>query len=427
MKKKGGIFCITARYFLFPVKTPAWLKKYFSLLILVLLLCSSATAQNCTLINTIPATPPSSGVLDSLVNATKPGYYSVLGTNIYDSYDINGHGDSTTISPSNLFWINYDSNPTGPLNRCGVWGKMDPDSLGFSVCINIPADKSYYMGFAADNSGTLKIDGQIVLQGLGFYAWGIYKISLTQGKHLVEFKVKNFGGSGALGFEIYDNTKDQITNATSYGDLNIVFSTQNEIGATVEEGDPATSYSCPVGYIPDYCSSTVPTCTQFTPIPVTKPDLGPDINLCFDDSVILSPAPGTFTSYLWQDGSTMPTLKVTRSGTYWVKVTYENGCSASDTVVVKVIGCLPAVIPNTFTPNGDGINDTWKIDGLAGFSNCTVSVYTRWGQLVFKSTGYPKPWDGTSNGKDLPFGTYYYIIDLKNNAPPISGNVTIVR
>ena len=164
-----------------------------------------------------------------------------------------------------------------------------------------------------------------------------------------------------------------------------------------------------------------------TNLTVNKPNLGPDRNLCFDDSFLLSPGTGTFTSYLWQDSSTMPTFTVTRAGTYWVKVTYENGCSASDTVAVKVIGCLPAVIPNTFTPNGDGINDTWKIDGLAGFTNCTVSVYSRWGQLVFKSTGYPKPWDGTSNGKNLPFGTYYYIIDLKNNAPPVSGNVTIVR
>jgi gliding motility-associated-like protein len=154
-------------------------------------------------------------------------------------------------------------------------------------------------------------------------------------------------------------------------------------------------------------------------------NLGPDQQLCLGQSILLNP--GTFKNYLWQDGSIMPTFKVTVAGTYWVKVTDENGCIGADTVLIKPSTCLSPPLPNTFTPNGDGINDTWELLGLQSFPECTVFIYDRWGQAVFKSTGYSRPWDGTYNGKKLPFGTYYYVIDLKNNTPLISGDVTIVR
>jgi len=88
---------------------------------------------------------------------------------------------------------------------------------------------------------------------------------------------------------------------------------------------------------------------------------------------------------------------------------------------------LSLVIPNTFTPNGDGINDTWDIKFISAYTSCTVSVFTRYGQKVYSSLGYVVPWDGTYNGKALPTGTYYYIIDLKNNLPLLSGWVTLIR
>ncbi len=186
--------------------------------------------------------------------------------------------------------------------------------------------------------------------------------------------------------------------------------------------DSTGLYSDTVRYKQGGCDSLV---TSLNLTVYNKPHLGPPKGLCFGDTVLLSP--GTFISYLWQDGSTKPTYNVTNAGTYWVRVSYPTGCTVADTMVVKLIGCLPAKIPNTFTPNGDGVNDTWLIDGLQGYTNCVVYIYNRWGQLVFKSTGYSKPWDGRYNNKNVPFGTYYYVIDLKNNTRPISGNVTIIR
>lgn len=85
------------------------------------------------------------------------------------------------------------------------------------------------------------------------------------------------------------------------------------------------------------------------------------------------------------------------------------------------------VITNTFTPNGDGVNDLWAQPVLANYPNCTVQVYNRYGKKVFQSTGYRKPWDGEYDGKLLPSGTYYYLIDTKTGIPALSGSVTIIR
>jgi len=155
------------------------------------------------------------------------------------------------------------------------------------------------------------------------------------------------------------------------------------------------------------------------------PDLGKNNIVCIGDSLTLNP--GIFSQYLWQDGSTMPTYKVIAGGTYWVRVTDENGCTASDTITIKKVYCSLIKIPNTFTPNGDGINDTWDIYALQFYPDCKVLIYNRWGELVFRSAGYGKSWDGTNNGKKLPVGTYYYIIGLGNKTPKITGYVTIIR
>jgi gliding motility-associated-like protein len=84
-------------------------------------------------------------------------------------------------------------------------------------------------------------------------------------------------------------------------------------------------------------------------------------------------------------------------------------------------------IPNVFSPNGDNINDTWNIRALKDFANCTVEIFNRWGQPIFRSNGYQQPWDGTYNGKPLAVATYYYIIDVKDGQKPIAGSVTILR
>ena len=79
-------------------------------------------------------------------------------------------------------------------------------------------------------------------------------------------------------------------------------------------------------------------------------------------------------------------------------------CAYSDAVTVTVGN--PLEIPNSFTPNDDGFNDRWSIPDLIAYDRARLLVYDRWGQIVFRSTGYPQPWDGKRNGKPVPAGAY---------------------
>lgn len=111
--------------------------------------------------------------------------------------------------------------------------------------------------------------------------------------------------------------------------------------------------------------------------------------------------------------------------TYRLTVTGQGGCVSTDDVFVKLLRA--PVIPNTFTPNEDGINDFWVIQYMESYPNNRVQVFNRYGQLVFESRGYDQPWNGTYKGKPLPIGTYYYVIEPGSGRKPYTGYVTIIK
>ncbi|WP_017733194.1 T9SS type B sorting domain-containing protein [Nafulsella turpanensis] len=103
-----------------------------------------------------------------------------------------------------------------------------------------------------------------------------------------------------------------------------------------------------------------------------------------------------------------------------------SGCE--NTISFTVESILDIEIPDTFTPNGDGINDRWALRNLSVLYPLNkVMVYNRWGAPVFESAGYAKEWEGTHNGKSLPDGTYYFVIYLNETEQPLKGAVTIMR
>ena len=91
-----------------------------------------------------------------------------------------------------------------------------------------------------------------------------------------------------------------------------------------------------------------------------------------------------------------------------------NTCSTTDEVTVTVES--PISIPNVITVNGDGVNDTWQIENSYMYPNASFEIFNRWGNMVWKSTGYNKEWDGTNfhNNEVLPDGTYFYVILLNS-------------
>ncbi|MBK0377869.1 gliding motility-associated C-terminal domain-containing protein [Mucilaginibacter segetis] len=118
-------------------------------------------------------------------------------------------------------------------------------------------------------------------------------------------------------------------------------------------------------------------------------------------------------------------INVTDSRRYYVTLTY-GSCESARTEVKVSVGAFVNNITNTFTPNGDGVNDYWMIKGFENYSTGTVSIYNHNGQLVFQSKGYATPFDGTLYGKPLPAGVYYYIINIKK-CSIISGHLTLLR
>jgi len=162
-------------------------------------------------------------------------------------------------------------------------------------------------------------------------------------------------------------------------------------------------------------------------------DAGPDkFVLEGGNSVLLASASGNNLNYVWSPSSYLnnpdilqPVVTPADDITYTLTVTSADGCKSSDQVFVKVL--KTPTIPNTFSPNGDGVHDTWQIQYLESYPGCTVEIYNRYGQMVFRSVGYSKPWDGTLKGKPLPAGTYYYIINPKNGRKQMAGFVDIIR
>ena len=133
-------------------------------------------------------------------------------------------------------------------------------------------------------------------------------------------------------------------------------------------------------------------------------------------------------SYKWSDNSTNSNLINIPEGYYKVTVTDMDGCSIKDSVNVKPINETCLIIPNAISPNGDLINDVWNIGMKELYPKMEVIIFNRWGETIWRSErGYPRPWDGTSNGSSLPIDSYHYIIDLHNGSRPLVGNVTIVR
>ena len=85
-------------------------------------------------------------------------------------------------------------------------------------------------------------------------------------------------------------------------------------------------------------------------------------------------------------------------------------------------------IPSIFTPNSDGLNDTFDIYGIEYYPDASVFIYDRWGVKKFESiNNIYVPWDGQTDGVENEIGTYYYVIELNTGQKKYSGSITLKR
>ncbi|HQW86356.1 MAG TPA: gliding motility-associated C-terminal domain-containing protein, partial [Flavobacteriales bacterium] len=121
-------------------------------------------------------------------------------------------------------------------------------------------------------------------------------------------------------------------------------------------------------------------------------------------------------------------------GNTWFVWTVNNGVcgTTSDSVLVRLKDCLTVIVPDAFSPNGDGVNDTYVVHNLESYPDNSLQVFNRWGAKVLDRSPYTNDWNGRSEnslnwGEELPESTYYFILDLGNGEEPFTGYIYIRR
>ncbi|MBI5219816.1 MAG: gliding motility-associated C-terminal domain-containing protein [Bacteroidia bacterium] len=199
-------------------------------------------------------------------------------------------------------------------------------------------------------------------------------------------------------------------------------------------------YATPDATIIYYLRASIGICYDMdtviiTVMPIEPIDAGPDVTILAGNSTTLNAVGGqTGTTYLWNPVSGLsssttlnPIVDVTNTTLYYLWATSPNGCVSSDSVIVTVIPRIQ--FAEGVSPNGDGINDVWTIRYHEYYTGIEVSVYNRWGELMFYNKGCTEYWDGKYKGKELPVGTYYYVIVVEEPTGKrvLTGPITIVR
>lgn len=132
--------------------------------------------------------------------------------------------------------------------------------------------------------------------------------------------------------------------------------------------------------------------------------------------------------YNWPNGATTASLEQLTSGNYLLSLTDDNNCIKIVPISVEV-ACEALEIYEVITPNGDGQNDFWIIEGIQDFPTNELVIYNRWGEVVFETQSYDNSWAGIDkSGNTLPFGAYYYILKLNDaSGKTLTGSVTVLR
>lgn len=157
----------------------------------------------------------------------------------------------------------------------------------------------------------------------------------------------------------------------------------------------------------------------------------PDTTICEGTSVTLHVVATPASQFLWNTGSTADHIIVDKTGTYTITGTSVCGTLKDEVVVTSVTcNCDNPFVPNAFSPNGDGKNETLNARLNCPSLNFRFSIYNRYGQRIFESTDPDTGWDGLQQGNKADIGTYFYLLRYKTNEGKEiqkKGDVTLLR
>ena len=167
-----------------------------------------------------------------------------------------------------------------------------------------------------------------------------------------------------------------------------------------------------------------------TILPSPSNFLTKDTSICSYGTAELKPA-RSFASYTWSNGSSASKITVGNAGKYWLQVRDAKGCIGSDTVIVSLKDCMVGLrVPTAFTPNRDATNDIFRALLFGNVKSFDLTVYNRWGQVVFHTTDRFKGWDGTVNGVDQKPDVFVWLCkyQLQGDEQKVErGTVTLIR
>ncbi|MCP3930892.1 MAG: T9SS type B sorting domain-containing protein [Bacteroidetes bacterium] len=169
------------------------------------------------------------------------------------------------------------------------------------------------------------------------------------------------------------------------------------------------------------CSDEAPVVINSSAMPEVSISAMPDTLLC-EEEVTLSVE--EFFTYLWSEGSITQNITITETGAYSVTITDADGCIAEDMITISDCGMYD--IPNAFTPDGDGVNDTFSIVSKGNIELLELKIFSRWGEVVHDA---PTAWDGRYNGKPFPSEVLIYVLKVKTptGVEMRSGDLTLIR
>lgn len=342
-------------------------------------------ANNCIYADSLTIVPPAELVLDSLI---------VINTSCFTNTDgkatVYTHGGTLPVS---YLWSDSQTGQTAGGLGNGMLSVVVSDMNGCLVfdTAEVGVEDTVLVSFVADS--IVCIGTSIELMALGTGADSYHWFEDSSGT------LKSIGSGDSLNYSVLDSVLIILRGENSASppcyDIDSFFIigvtpppvTASAGTTTIEEGNSVQLQASPYLFNGHYAWS-------------------PSISL--NDTASISPLASPI-----------------QTTTYFVTGTDINGCSGSDSITITVIENKEII--NGFSPNGDGVNDTWEIPILAEYPDAIVEVYNRWGQQVFRSEGYEKPWDGRFEGSLLPNASYYYVIDLLGDGSKVeTGAVTLM-
>lgn len=323
--------------------------------------------------------------------------------------------DFGTVTRLEIYWDFGNAPTVKEVDENPVPGKIYPHSYPDPT-----APKTYTIRLVAYSGGNTCVDGSsqtITVYPQPKASFSVSASQLCYGE-IVNFTDKSYAGSSAISRWAWDlaggttsslqNPNKQFNDSGLFTTSLYFFNTDGCISDTAKQS--LTVYPNPKLLLPHMITVLSGGQVTLTPTYVFGNEL----------SYLWTPP-----TYLSSDTAATPKAIPDDDITYQLKLTARGGCSVTDTIFIRVL--KGPEVPNAFSPNGDGIHDTWKIKYLDGYPGATIDVYNRYGQVVFRSVGYDKEWDGTRNGNPLPVGTYYYIINPRNGRQIITGSVTLIK